>query len=265
MATNSGGALGALRATLNSLWLCRVSVLSVAAGLLLFIYAPQAQAVFCDLPTWAVGLRRWAAFYAFVFLFWMLPTQLSARVMLQVGEDRLPEGHDAAYAWLMTHLPWLLGLVCLMSVAIGQYAALDHVPDERGRDDLEQAAYVQLIALGWITVAFIGAWSLVWIVLRPLLNRFAAWSGLLDTFVFRFIATVMFGQRAARQAEAKSSPAGFPPERLQTAWAAVLLFVIWIASLYFVYLSPLEIAPALSRAPMLPVLIGIWVPVLTFL
>ena len=73
----STGFWAALRATLGGFWFCRVSILGVLTGWLLFFAAPQAQAVFFDLHTWQVGWWHWAAFYGAVFLFWMLPTQLS--------------------------------------------------------------------------------------------------------------------------------------------------------------------------------------------
>src|SRR5262245_21479881 len=44
-----------------------------------------------------------------------------------------------------------------------------------------------------------------------------------------------------------------------------MLFAIWSASLYFVFLYPLDIKPMLSRAPMFPIVVGAWLPVLTFL
>src|SRR5262249_17971708 len=55
----------------------------------------------------------------------------------------------------------------------------------------------------------------------------------------------------------------FPPERLQSAGAAIALAVILVVSIVVVFYSPLEIRPALSRAPMFPVLVGAWLPLLT--
>src|SRR5947207_4286484 len=117
MSSNSDGVLVDVRATLNSLWVCRVSILGVLAGWLLFYGAQQAQAVFFDLHPPDVSLRHWGAFYLVVFLFWMLPTQLCARIMLHTAQDQLEEGHSAWYGLLLAHLPWVLALACLASVA----------------------------------------------------------------------------------------------------------------------------------------------------
>src|SRR5262245_56025930 len=116
-----------LRAFCYSAWVCRVSVPSVAAGFLLFFFAPQAQAVFLDLHVREIAILHWAAFYLSLLLFWMLPVQLSARVMLQAGQDRVEEEDAQWYGYLMVHLPWVLALVCLVSVGLGQYWAMDHI------------------------------------------------------------------------------------------------------------------------------------------
>jgi hypothetical protein len=264
-------ALTPVWATLNSLWVCRVSVLGVLAGWLLFYAAEQAQAAFFDLHTLGVGIRHWGVFYLAVFLFWMLPTQLSARVMLHAGKDRYDGGAPTWYGILITHLPWVLALACLASVAAGQYWAFEHIPDERDRAGrpFEQAALDQLTVLFRATIACIVVWVMAWIVLPPIINRLTARSGLLDIWLFRAIATVMFGRRATdrtyREGDSGDDPSKFSPQQLQTAWAAITLFFIWLASLYFVFLSPLEIRPELSRAPMLPIIVGAWLPVLTFL
>ena len=270
----STGFWAALRATLSGFWFCRVSMLSVLTGWLLFFAAPQAQAVFFDLHTWHVGLWHWAAFYGAVFLFWMLPTQLSTRVMLHAGEGRMPEGNTTWYAILMVHLPWLLALACLVGVAAGQFWAFDHLPDEKERlgRPLENVAFAQLGALLQTTLALIALWLLAWIVLPPIISRLIIKSGLLDVWLFRMIAIAMFGSRATtRTYAAKDSlpvpggPWSLSPQQLQTAWAAIALFVIWVASLLLIFYSPLDINPALSRAPMIPILVGAWIPALTLI
>ena len=273
MVANPAGRLAPLRAVLDSFWICRVSIFSVLSGWLLLYGAPQTQALFLDMHTPEVGLRHWAGFYLAVLLFWMLPTQLSARVMLHAGADRFEEGHTASYTRLLVHLPWLLALACLVGIAAGQYGAFEHIPDQADRAGrpLEEAAHAQLVTLCLITVGLIGLWLLFWIVLPLGIDRLTASSGLLDIWLFRVVAMAMFGRRAtergkdAEDAKPETDDGGrFAPEQLQTAWAAITLFGIWCASLYLVFLSPLDTDPVLSRAPMLPVFVGAWLPVLTF-
>ncbi len=88
-------------------------------------------------------------------------------------------------------------------------------------------------------------------------------------WLFRFIAAIMFGRRGVApltpaEASEGDSPGRFAPEQLQTAWAAITLFLIWVLSIYLVFLSPLEANAWIDRAPMIPIVVGAWVPVLTF-
>jgi hypothetical protein len=243
-------------------------VLSVVGGFLLFFLAPQAQAVFLDLHTPTVALLHWAAFYLSLLLFWMLPVQLSSRVMLQAGQDRIEEEDARSYGYFMVHLPWVLALVCLVSVGLGQYLAMDHIT---GKID-DRAAATQLNTLQWITLALAVLWLVTWVVLPPVIHRLTIRRGLLDVRILRFIATLIFGRRAiTRGYGTGAAPDGgddaqrLSPEQLQSASAAVTLTAILIVSLVLVFRSPLDIWPSLSRAPMFPVLVGAWLPFLTLL
>jgi hypothetical protein len=77
MAANSVGPPMPLRALPDSFWICRVSICSMLSGLLILNGAPQAKSSSLDMPTFEVGLRQRTGFFVAVFLFWMLPTQLS--------------------------------------------------------------------------------------------------------------------------------------------------------------------------------------------
>src|SRR5262245_31223292 len=242
-----------LRATSYSFWICRVSVLSLLLGWMLFYAAPQAQALFLDLYAPGIAFWHWLAFYVSILLFWMLPVQLTARVMLHVGQDRVQQRDLGWYAFLVVHLPWLLALFCLLSVAVGQNLGMDHIPDANNRHELEEVAYTQLRDLQLATLILIALWALAWLVLSRFIYRVAVGSGLLDIALFRFIATVLFGRRGTnRTYGANATPTGdgqtgrFSPEQLQTGGAAVGLFIIWLLSIFLVFRSPLEIRPELS-------------------
>jgi hypothetical protein len=268
----------ALRALFYGLWVCRVSFLSVIAGFALFLLVPEAQAVFLDLHARVIGLWHWFAFYGSVFLFWMLPVQLSARVMLQEGRDRVVEEDARWYAYLLVHLPWVLALACLAAVAVGQYGAMDHLPDlpnppfdpRSTLDPLEVAASSQLTTLLCTTLVLIALWLVAWVVLPRAIHRHAVRQGLLDIGALRFIATIMFGHRATTRGYgthtvlADGDRAGeLSPGRLQSAGAAVGLAVILLVGLLLIFRSPLDIWSSISRAPMFPVLVGAWLPLLT--
>jgi len=242
----------------------------VVGGFLLFFLAPQAQAVFLDLHTRDFVLLHWVAFYLSLLVFWMLPVQLSARVMLQAGQDRVEEEDARWYGYFIVHLPWVLTLLCLIGVGVGQHMAMGHIPTESALGTLENAAATQLRTLQWITLALVALWLVAWVVLPPVIHRLTVRRGLLDVRVLRFIATLMFGRRATtRSYGTDAAPddgddgARLSPERLQSAGAAVSLTAILIVSIVLVFYSPLEIRPSLSRAPMFPILVGAWLPFLT--
>ena len=186
----------ALRALCYSIWVCRVSVLSVLVGLLLFSLADQAQAVFLDLHTREIALQHWPAFYLSLLLFWMLPVQLGARVMLHAGQDRVEDEDARWYGYLMVHLPWVLALFCLVAVGLGQYWAADHIPGKLDPGTLDLAAATQLHTLQWITLGLAVLWLATWVVLPTFIHRLTVRRGLLDVRFLRFIATLMFGRRA---------------------------------------------------------------------
>ena len=127
--------------------------------------------MFLDLHTRDVALLHWAAFYLSLLLFWMLPVQLSARVMLQAGQDRIEEEDARSYGYLMVHLPWVLALVCLVSVGLGQYLAMDHITGKIDPGTLDRAAATQLNTLQWITLALAALWLVTWVVLPPVIHR----------------------------------------------------------------------------------------------
>jgi len=262
----------ALRAFCYSLWICRVSVLSVLVGFLLFSLADQAQAVFLDLHTPEIALRHWPAFYLSVLLFWMLPVQLGARVMLHAGQDRVEEEDARWYGFFLVHLPWVLALFCLVGVGFGQYWAVDHIAGKTDAGTLDQAATAQLRILQWVTLALIALWVIAWLVLPPLIHRLTERRGLLDVGVLRFIAILMFGRRATTRGygadaarDGGDDAQRLSPEQLQSASAAVILTAILTVSIVLVFYSPLDIWPSLSRAPMFPILVGAWLPLLTLL
>ena len=89
------------------LFACRVSLLSVAAGALLFLISTQARDLFADiafgaLPGAAQAWLMWASFFAYLVFLWAFPVHYAARRLLQTDvwmvSGRLRDDVDA---------PWL--------------------------------------------------------------------------------------------------------------------------------------------------------------
>jgi len=104
-------------------WICRVSVVSTALGIILFIFIPQVRDTFLEIRKASVtdpaNIVFWVLFLLSALFLWALPVHYAARRDLR---------NDPAYAgkpligpslWF----PRILALACLMSIAIGAYRA----------------------------------------------------------------------------------------------------------------------------------------------
>jgi hypothetical protein len=243
--------------------MCRVSVLSLGAGLFAFWQLRQTHALFLDLhATRTIAVAHWATFYAAVLVFWMLPVQLGARVMLNAAKHRIPGNDTGWYRLLDAHLPWVLGLFCMVAVYIGQVGALELLPMEKDQANtkLTILAADQVEMLQRVTLAVGATWLLIWAVLNPLVFRLGQHLGWLDNRWIRFIAATYFAGGDGARADA-AGPAA--PSNLRAAWAAVGLLLLLPVSVWLIYVDPLEIYAALQRAPLLILALGNIVPILT--
>ena len=122
------------------LFACRVSVLSVAAGAVLFLASTQARDLFADLtfgalPGNAQAWLMWASFFAYLVFLWAFPVHYAARRLLDTEvwmvSGRLRDDVDAA--WLadirrdlkgpIDWTPRLLAMVPFAAVLIGLWTA----------------------------------------------------------------------------------------------------------------------------------------------
>lgn len=250
-----------LHCTARALWACRVSLFSLTLGYVLLVYVPQAQDLFLDIHAEGVGRWHWSVFFAFLVVFWVLPLQLAAVVMLAAAEPRLPCAGTRYFARLRAALPVGLGLCAFLLTAYGHGQALGLLEigeaacsGARGADCTVAA---EVRARMWLTLGLGAAWLAIWPMFGTRIRREIGQRGTLGRDRIRRLAIRLFPIARDRRD-------GPPNMRLGTAlvatWAAVALGVIWVASLYFVYSNPLAIQPAIQRAPVLMVLIGGWIP-----
>ena len=155
-------------------------MLSLGAGFFAFWQLRQTHALFLDLhATSAIAVAHWATFYVAVLLFWMLPVQVGARVMLNAAKHRIPGNDTRWYRLLDAQLPWVLGLLCMVAVYIGQVNALELLPEDGPQQTgLTKWATEQVNVLQWVTIALGAIWVLTWVVLNPLVFRLGdRWAG----------------------------------------------------------------------------------------
>ena len=168
------------------LFACRVSVLSVAAGALLFVVSTQARDLFADiafgaLPDAAQAWLMWASFFAYLVFLWAFPVHYAARRLLQTDvwmvSGRLRDDVDAA--WLadirselkgpIDWIPRLLAMVPFAAVLIGLWTAY-HVVVATPALAPARAAAEQIRSLAVLDV-LIGAVFLVFLWSRKILTR----------------------------------------------------------------------------------------------
>jgi hypothetical protein len=130
-----------VRSYLHGFRIAWVPTLSVTAGLLLFLVAPQAQDLFLDVRgNLLQGAWYWLMFYAAVLLVWVLPVYVSARwILWQCRTGRITHPDARAVTDDVRRLvPPVLAAGCLLAVLIGQALALVNVPDLIDVSQIEQ-------------------------------------------------------------------------------------------------------------------------------
>jgi hypothetical protein len=221
---------------------CRVSVLSVAAGTLLFLLATQARDLFADtafgaLPASPGAWGFWIAFFTYLVFVWAFPVHYAARRMLysnawmfscrvraDIAPRRITEVRKEL-SWWIDWIPRFLAAVPFISVLVGLWKAYGVVAQTMGlapsRDAATQIHILAVLdlAIGLIFLAFL--WS------RRILTR----------------------KMSARVAKA-----------LAIAYVAIVS-LLFIASLMRPFV-PADLAP---RAAIVPLLFGSFVFIATFL
>ena len=161
------------------LWVCRISVLSAGAGLLLFICVLQAQNLFADLSfnDFAGGALYWLWVFVAIFLFWAFPIHYGARNILENDEWLMSASmrrrlnktahsdlhtdknlrrslyvkRQSELAALITWTPRVLGLAPFLAVGVGLWYADDAM---KGALFLPEArrAHTQIIWLSIVNI-----------------------------------------------------------------------------------------------------------------
>jgi hypothetical protein len=224
---------------LSVLWITRVSAISVAAGAVLFIAIPPVRDTLLEMrgdsPLSLPDLLRWAAFFVCAVLFWALPVHYAARRNVR---------HDSFFAdskereservtgsdWWGLWIPRFLGVACLAAIAVGAFMAQNalHVAPQ-GTSSMPLEAPVQ--QYDSVTDQTYG------IAVFALLLCVGIWIFLKQR------SSIFFGTS----------------QRVGTVLLTALLFVF--AVLFFIPVGWLSLA----RAPLIPLLIGGWIPLLALL
>jgi hypothetical protein len=221
---------------------CRVSILSVVAGALLFLLSTQARDLFADvtfgaLPTGPEAWRLWLLFFAYLVLIWAFPVHYAARLML------------TSDAWMFS---------CRVRPEIAPSAFVEVRRDLRGWIDW----IPRLLAVVPFAAVLIGLGKAYWVVAQtPALApaRQAATQiyvlAALDLLIAAIFLWFLWGRRILARRMSNE---------VSLAMAAV--YVVVISALFFASLIrpffPADIAP---RAGIVPLMFGSFVFIATFL
>jgi hypothetical protein len=241
---------------LLALWICRVSVASVGIGLLLFWGAPQARDLFRDVSggLGAAGLEtsQWKmfinilTFLLFLVVFWALPVHTMARWSLEAYDrinaekatffgnssgnaaETLPNSFLRSVATLapFRYVPPLLGLLCLFGVTLGLWLAKqDHFGPQIQTERLVQEQ------LDWLLYGIL----IIWVIYV--------------TYVLCFSNRT----RGKQQTNSVSRSARIYARSAAGVATAVAIVFIWFPNFF----------GATYRLQLVPVVLGLWVPILS--
>jgi hypothetical protein len=117
------------RLAVRALGVTFLSLLSLAAGLFLFIYTSQIQDLFFDVrPEWWQGVLYWAFFYIIAVLFWVAPLVFTSRLLLQQNAALIGVDTPERYYWTVMFIPKLYVVIAFLTVFGGIIAATDNLP-----------------------------------------------------------------------------------------------------------------------------------------
>jgi hypothetical protein len=244
------GTVGFVRDFIHILWICRISTASVALGLLVMLKAPQAVDLFQEVggfltedpATHRIARVEFAAFFgASVLLLWAIPVHGSARWSLDCLAN--PPNTSFGRRWcdlteprpdlnrhLVKYLPRMLGLTCFVAVLLGIRRASD---GSFGSDVIlfARSAEEQLLYLSILTIVF-----------AMLFVLYVSHRVRLFNLLRRSTGTVTSSEHG------------------RIALAGLSAAIVTLLLAWFIYDPYTTLG---SRAMVLPIVLGAWVPLLS--
>jgi predicted acylesterase/phospholipase RssA len=243
-------------------WVARAPFGVVLVGFLLLGAAPQAQDLLIplvDSPWYKVLL-----YFALHFLFWAMPVHYSARIVI-ADDARLYEygvKHPSPYFdWLEQWIPRLLGAVTFLALLMSAYRANSNLPklpnphDQGVTDSLTHSLHYFMV---WCLVGLV--LFLIYAHYRADLARWIGgrWVAKLAALGRPLLNLLDIGrQNSAKQLGLVASPGN--------EFGQLLLIVILILFVFILSLTPNQVARWLPGAYSVSLMLGGWLPILTYL
>ena len=238
------------------LWIVRVPLCAVAIGALILDYTVQAQDVFTEFSD------HWGRMVQFVLLLtviWAATTHYAARLLLDTDSRfrAYAEAHGSPFlTWAETWIPRALGLAPYAIVLYASGRSVWNLPEIEDAGMISGIKRTLYIFDALVVVA--GAVFLVYVVRRKLIKA---------DFVERIEEKVGFVNRVLQWfglgGDGRISTRG--EYRIQPGLGPLVLIIVFLVSAGIIFLGGTRAAALFPRALILPIILGGWLPLLTFL
>ena len=239
------------------LWIVRVPLCAVIVGFLILDYTPQAQDLFTE---FADSYVRIAVFLVLLTTVWAGTTHYAARLLLDTDMRFRAYADPRVWTYLGSFERWvprLLGLIPFAVVLIASERSIFNLPHIEDKDVI--AAITCRLRIFDALVVAVAAAFLVYMVKRRDLMA----TGVVQraeakvSIVNELLQPLGLGGDGRRTAGGAS--------RNQPALGPLLLFIVFLLSAAVIIFGADQMAEWLPRALTVPVILGGWLPLLTFL
>ena len=238
------------------LWIVRVPLCAVIVGFLILDYTPQAQDLFTE---FADGYVRIAVFLVLLTTVWAGTTHYAARLLLDTDMRFRAYADPRVWNYLGSFERWvprLLGLIPFAVVLIASERSIFNLPHIEDKGVISAITF-RLRIFDALVVAVAAAFLVYMVKRRDLMA-----TGVIQraeakvSIVNRLLQPLGLGGDGRRTAGGTS--------RNQPALGPLLLFIVFLLSAAVIIFGADQTAEWLPRTLIVPVILGGWLPLLTF-
>jgi len=247
------------------LWVTRVPFVIVLIGFLILDFTPQAQDLLIPLVDFhgLSGLLRIGAYFVLHFVFWAALVHYSARLLIN-DDERLHvyrREHPSRYfGWLERWVPRLLGLSTFAAVMISADRARVNLPVLPENDEGVILSITHSLYWFMFLCALAAILFFYYVVYRAALAKKAKLDRISDAAAVAYPLLNFADIGKEKSAEKFRGDA-----TAQDKIGRLLLLFVFIVFAFVLLAGPLQIAEIFPRAFAVSLLLGGWVPVLTYL
>ncbi|GBF25803.1 hypothetical protein MnTg02_00837 [bacterium MnTg02] len=246
---SENGLILGLRRLWRTIWVTRVAAISVFVGFALLWNVTQVHDLFAEIKgDPAIAIPFWIAFYALVIFVWAVPVYLSSKLSIDYYRECID---PAAFgnSWPRIYPTVLVSLIFLAIIFSVLFALSNlHLTSMAGQTDNQLSIYFRELK------------TLLGDVMEP---GFGTRTLRIDQLSMRHLLilpliTLLIGLITI-----------YLVSRIDTKWetnifTAIFVFIISVLAVAMVALDPLHTAELFPRILLFPIMLGAWVPLLSF-